>query len=59
MKAIRNEYKMLVKRPEGKRPLGRSRHRWEYNIKMDLVEIQWEAWIGFIWFRIDTDVGLL
>jgi hypothetical protein len=29
----------LVGRPEGKRPLGILRHRWEYNIKMDLREI--------------------
>ena len=30
---------MLVGKPEGKRPLGRSRHRWEDNIKMDLQEV--------------------
>jgi hypothetical protein len=30
-----------VGNPEGKRPLGRSRHRWEDNIKMDLREIRW------------------
>jgi hypothetical protein len=29
-------YKALVGKPEGKRPLGRPRHRWEDNIKMDL-----------------------
>jgi hypothetical protein len=32
-------YRVLVGRPEGKRPLGRPRCRWEYNIKMDLREI--------------------
>jgi hypothetical protein len=32
-------YRVLVGRPEGKRPLGRPRHRWEDNIKMDLREI--------------------
>jgi hypothetical protein len=32
-------YRILVGRPEGKRPLGRSRRRWEDNIKMDLREI--------------------
>jgi hypothetical protein len=32
-------YRVLVRRPKGKRPLGRSRHRWEDNIKMDLREI--------------------
>jgi len=35
----RGVYKVLVGRPEGKRPLGRPRRRWEYNIKMDLREI--------------------
>jgi hypothetical protein len=32
-------YRVLVGRPEGKRPLGRPRRRWEDNIKMDLREI--------------------
>jgi hypothetical protein len=32
-------YRVLVGRPEGKRPLGRPRHRWEDNIKMNLREI--------------------
>jgi hypothetical protein len=32
-------YKVLVGKPEGKRPLGRPRRRWEDNIKMDLQEI--------------------
>ena len=35
----RNEYRVLVGKPEGKRPLGRSRRRWEDNIKMDLREV--------------------
>jgi hypothetical protein len=35
----RGFYRGLVGRPKGKRPLGRPRHRWEYNIKMDLTEI--------------------
>jgi hypothetical protein len=34
-----NAYKILVGKPEGRRPLGRPRHRWEDNIKMDLGEI--------------------
>jgi hypothetical protein len=38
----RSVYRVLVGRPEGNRPLGRSRHRWEDNIKMDLREMdQW------------------
>jgi len=32
-------YRILVGKPEGKRPLGRPRHRWEHNIKMDLQEM--------------------
>jgi hypothetical protein len=32
-------YRVLVGKPEGKRPLGRPRHRWEDNIKMDLQKV--------------------
>ena len=35
-------YKVLVGRPEGRRPLGRRRHRREDNIKVDLYEVAWE-----------------
>jgi hypothetical protein len=35
----RKVYKVLVGKPEGKRPLGRPRRRWEYGIIMDLMEI--------------------
>ena len=35
----RGMYRVLVGKPEGKRPLGRPRHRWEDNIKMDLLEV--------------------
>jgi hypothetical protein len=35
----RGVYRVLFGRPEGKRPLEKPRHRWEYNIKMDLREI--------------------
>jgi hypothetical protein len=34
-------YRILVGRPEGRRPLGRPRLRWEDNIKMDLQEVEW------------------
>jgi hypothetical protein len=37
----RNVYRVLVGKPEGKRPLGRPRRRWEDGIKMDLREIGW------------------
>jgi hypothetical protein len=48
MAARRGAYKCLVGQPEGKRPLERHRHRWEYNIKMDLQDVGWEAWTGLI-----------
>jgi hypothetical protein len=35
----RDEYRVLVRRPEGKRPLEGPRRRWEYHIKMDLQEV--------------------
>jgi len=35
----RGTFRILVPKPEGKRPLGRPRHRWEDNIKMDLREV--------------------
>jgi hypothetical protein len=37
----RKVHKILVGKPEGKRPLGRPRHRWEDEIKVDLTEIGW------------------
>jgi hypothetical protein len=44
----RNAYILLVGKPEGKRPLGRPRHRWADNIRMDLGEVGWGDvdWIG-------------
>jgi hypothetical protein len=44
---VRGEYNILVGRPEGRRPLGRRRRRWEDNINMDLREIECgdEDWI--------------
>jgi hypothetical protein len=43
-----NVYRLLVGKPEGKRPLGRPRRRWLYNIRMDLLEIGLRVvdWIG-------------
>jgi hypothetical protein len=37
----RNVYKLLLGKPEGKRPLGRPRCRWDDNIEMDVTEIGW------------------
>jgi hypothetical protein len=39
----RNAYRILVGKPEGKRPLGRPRGRWVDNIKMDLRETGWDG----------------
>jgi hypothetical protein len=41
MVAKRKTYRILVGKPEGKRPLGRPIHRWEDNIRMDFREIGW------------------
>jgi hypothetical protein len=48
----RSVYRVLVGRPEGKRPLGRHRRRWEDNIKMDLREIGID---GANWIRLAQD----
>jgi hypothetical protein len=44
----RNAYRILVAKPERKRPLGRSRYRWVNDIKMDLRETEWDGmdWIN-------------
>jgi hypothetical protein len=44
----RNVYRLLVGKPEGKRPLGRPRRRWIDNVKMDLLDIELNVvdWIG-------------
>jgi hypothetical protein len=44
----KNVCRLLVGEPEGKMPLGRPRHRWMYNIKMELLEIGLNVvdWIG-------------
>jgi hypothetical protein len=51
----RKVYKVLVGRPEGRRP----RRRWEDGVRMDLREIGWGVWIGFDWLRTWTGGGLL
>jgi hypothetical protein len=45
-------YRVLVRRPEGRRPLGRPRRRWEDNIKMDLQEV---GWGGMDWIDMAQD----
>jgi hypothetical protein len=48
MEEKRNVYRLLVRKPEGKRPLGRPRRRWIDNIKLDLLEMGLSVvdWIG-------------
>jgi hypothetical protein len=55
----RNVYRILVGKAEGKRPLERPRRRREDGITMDLREIGWGKWSGYIWLRIGTVGGLL
>ena len=52
-------YRDLVGKPEGKRPLGRPRCRWEDNIKMDLQEVGCGVWTGSSWLSVGTDDGNL
>jgi hypothetical protein len=52
-------YRDLVGRPEGMRPLGRPRRRWEDNIAMNVQEVGWGAWSAMIWSRTRTGGGLL
>ena len=46
--------KVSGEKPEGKRPLGRPRRRWEDNIKMDLQEVGVVTGTGWSWLRIGT-----
>jgi hypothetical protein len=48
----RNAFRILVGKPEGKRPLGRPKRRWVDNIKMDLREIRWD---GLDWIDMAQD----
>jgi hypothetical protein len=49
----RGEYRFLVGKPERKRPLGRTRHRWKDNIRVDLREMGWGG--GMDWFALALD----
>jgi hypothetical protein len=43
MEEMRHAYRILIRKPEGKRPLGRPRYRWGDNSRMDCREIGWEV----------------
>jgi hypothetical protein len=47
----RSTYKVLVKKPEGRRLLGKPRHRWDDNIKIDLRKVGW----GIDWIDLAQD----
>jgi len=55
MKRVRGRdvYWVLVGKPEGKRPLGRTKRRWEDNIQMDLQEVGWRR--GMDWIELAQD----
>jgi hypothetical protein len=57
----RNVYRLLVGKPQGKRPLRKSRSRCMDNIKIHIVEIGWGwvGWTGLVWLRIGTSGELL
>jgi hypothetical protein len=55
----RGVYRVLVGNPGGKRPLGRHRLKWDYNIKTDLQKWDVRAWSGIIWLRIGAGGGHL
>jgi hypothetical protein len=53
---MRNAYRILVGKPEGKRPLGRPKRMWVNNIRMDLRKI---AWDGMDWMDLAQDRALV
>jgi hypothetical protein len=63
---VRNVYKILVRKPGGKRPLRKTRHRWQGDIRMDLRETDWEGmdWIHLaqardqLWALVSTVMNL-
>ena len=52
MVETRGGHRVLVRRPEGKRPLGKPRRRWEDNIKIDLQQV---GWGGMDWIDLAQD----
>jgi hypothetical protein len=55
----RNAFRLLVGKPEGRRPLGIPRRRWVDNIRMDLGEVGWGDVDWMAWLRIGTGGELL
>jgi hypothetical protein len=59
MEEGRGMYRVLVGKPEEKKPLGRPRRSWEDNIKMELQEVVCGVLTGLSWLRIETGGGHL
>jgi hypothetical protein len=59
MEEKKNACRILVGKPEGKRPLRRQRRRWVDNIKMDLIVIVWDGMDWTDWFRIKISAEIL
>ena len=57
MEEGRSVYRVLVGKPEGKRTLGRPRHRWKDNTKMDFQEVGLGIWTGSSWLKIGQVAG--
>jgi len=57
----RDAYRVLVQKPEGKRPLESPRHRWKDNIKMNLQEMGWGGvnWIGCLLVNVVLNLQAL
>jgi hypothetical protein len=66
MGEMRNAHNIVVRKPEGKRPVGRHRHRWEDHTRRDLREIEWEHvdWMHLVqdrdyrWVPMKTVINL-
>jgi acyl-coenzyme A thioesterase PaaI-like protein len=48
----RDVHRVLVGKPEEKRPVGRRRHTWDVNMKVGVQKVEWFAWTILIWIRI-------
>jgi hypothetical protein len=59
MGELKNAFKIVVGKPEMKRPLGRSRRRSEDNIKVDNIRIESASVSGFLWLGMRSSCGLL
>jgi hypothetical protein len=56
---MRNSYNILVRKPEGKKSQGRPTRRLDNNVRLDVREVGWKLWTGWILFRLETSGGLL